>query len=316
MDRRTYLGTIAGSITTVGLAGCLGGDDETAADGTDDGIGADDGNDESITVGEWADGTIEFALPPFQDAEELQEQYAGVFEWLADGFDGVDAVEGVPTTSYSAVVESVVHGHTELANLSPIIYVLAQEDGIHPLVINWSHGSDAYHTYVATRAETGIETLADLEGTTIAMIDPLSTSGGLFPRYMLAEAGLDAGDVETEPGDFDIEWAGGHGAALEALQGGHVDAAAYGDFQHPDDDEIVKIAESDPIPFDPVVAKPDTPDEVREALIERLIETPDDALEDHRIDQFGEVEPGTYEPVYDVAVEMGVDIETLEPEED
>jgi len=295
MDRRTFIGAV-GSSVAIGLAGCLG--DETSAP--------------PETVGEWADGTIEFGLPPFQDAEELEQQYAGVFEWLEDGFDGVDSVEGTQTTSYSATVESVVNGHTEMANLSPIIYVLAAGDGVNPLAINWSHGADAYNTYIATQADSEIESLEDIAGHTIALVDPLSTSGGLFPRYMLAEAGLDAGDVETDPGDFDIDWAGGHDAALQALENGHVDAAAYGDFEHPDDDSIVRVAESDPIPFDPVVAKPDTPEAIREQLIERLIETPDSALENHRIDRFGEVEAGTYDPVQNVAEAMGVEIDDLE----
>jgi len=297
MERRSYLGAIT-SAAAVGLAGCLG----------------DDDTDERDAVGAWADGQLEFGLPPFQDAEELEAEYADVFEWLEGGFDV--EVEATPTTSYSAVVESVTAGHTELANLSPIIYALAADEGVHPLVINWSHGSEAYHTYIATRDDTGIEELSELEGATIAMVDPLSTSGGLFPRYMLAEAGLDAGDVETDPGHFDIEWAFGHGASLEALQAGHVDAAAYGDFQHPDDDEIVRVAESDPIPFDPIVARPDTPEDVREQLTERLLDTPEEALEEHRIDRFGEVEPGTYDPVRNVAEEMGVEIADLEEEEE
>ena len=298
MDRRTFLGAV-GSTGAVAIAGCTG----------------ESGSETPETVGEWAgDGTIEFGLPPFQDAEQLNEQYAPVFEWIADGFDGVDTVEGVQTTSYSATVESVVNGHTEMANLSPIIAVLAREDGVNPLAINWSHGAESYFSYIATRAETDIEELADIEGTTIAMVDPLSTSGGLFPRYMLSQAGLDAGDVNTPPGDFDIQWAGGHDASLAALENGHVDAAAYGDFQHPDDDSIVKITESDPIPFDPLVAKPDTPEPIQQALIERLLNTPESALEDHRIDRFGEVAEGTYDPVRSVAEEMGVEIDTLEPE--
>lgn len=302
MDRRRYLG-LAGTTITLAVTGCIG-SDEPATDAGDDPVGA------------WAGGTIEFALPPFQDVEDLRTQYAGVFEWLAAGFDGVDDVEGVPTTSYSAVIESIVHGHTELANLSPLIYVLSADEGIHPLAINWSHGSDAYRAYIATRADSGIESLADVEGRTVAMVDPLSTSGGMFPRYVLAEAGLDAGDLETEPADFDIEWAFGHDAALAALEAGHVDAAAYGDFQHPtDDDEIVKLAESDPIPFDPVVAKPDTPADVREALAERLHDTPEEYLEEHRIDRFGPVDDETYDPVRAVAREMGVTVETLDDAE-
>jgi len=298
MNRRQYVGLV-GTAATISVTGCLGD------------FGADDIDDAEQSVAAWADGTIEFGLPPFQDAEELEQQYAGTFEWLEDGFDEV-TVEGVPTTSYSAVVESIVQGHTELANLSPIIYILAREEGIHPLAINWSHGSDAYHTYIATRADTGIESLSDLDGKTVAMVDPMSTSAGMFPRYMLQEAGLDAGDLDTDPGDFDIEWSFAHDASLEALENGHVDAAAYGDFQHPDDDEIVKIAESDPIPFDPVVAKPDTPEDVREELSERLVDTPEEALENHRVDRFGPVESDTYEPVRNVAEAMGVDIETID----
>ncbi|MDF9746099.1 phosphate/phosphite/phosphonate ABC transporter substrate-binding protein [Natrinema salsiterrestre] len=303
MNRRTYLGVLTSGVA-VGAAGCLGD------------LDGDDIDSDEHPIGAWADGTIEFGLPPFQDAEELERQYAGTFEWLADGFEEVDSVEGTPTTSYSAVVESVVQGHTELANLSPVIYVIARDEGIHPLAINWSHGSEAYHSYIATRAETDVETLEDLEGATVAMVDPLSSSGGLFPRYMLAEAGLDAGDINTEPADFDVEWSFGHDAALQALENGHVDAAAYGDFQHPGGDEIVKVAESEPIPFDPIVVKPDTPETVRDQLSERLIKTPDDALEDHRVDRYGPVEPGTYDPVRDVAEEMGVEIADLEEDAD
>mgnify|MGYP002762246829 FL=1 len=299
MDRRTFLQAV-GSTSAVAVAGCAGQSESEPPE----------------SVGEWADdGSIEFGLPPFQDAEQLNEQYAPVFEWLADGFDGVDTVRGVQTTSYSATVESVVNGHTEMANLSPIISVLAAEDGVNPLVINWSHGADSYYSYIATHAESDIDALGDIAGSTVAMVDPLSSSGGLFPRYMLTQAGLDAGTVNSQPDDFDIQWAGGHDASLAALQNGHVDAAAYGDFQHPtDDDNIVKVAESDPIPFDPLVAKPNTPDAIQQALIERLLNTPESALEAHRIDRFGEISEGTYDPVRGVAEEMGVEIETLDPE--
>lgn len=299
MNRRTYLGTVvAGAVA--GVAGCLGSGEEI------------DPNEYPVAA--WANGEIEFGLPPFQDAEELQQNYAGTFEWLEDGFDEL-TITGTPTTDYSGVVESVLQGHTELANLSPIIFSQAMDDGVHPLAINWSHGAEAYYTYITTRAETDIETIEDLEGKTIAMVDPFSASGGIFPRYTLSKAGLDAGTVETEPGDFNIDWAGGHDAALRVLEEGHVDAAAYGDFQHPDDESIVKIAESDPIPFDVVAATPDTPDDVVTALRERLQATPDEYLEDHRVDQYGAYDAALYEQVREVADGMGVDVETLDDAE-
>ena len=306
MDRRTYLGVTAGAIAS--LAGCLGG----IADGDDehtDGVGD---SEAANPVAEWADGTIEFALPPFQDAEELDRQYAGLFAWLEDGFEGV-TVEGIGTTDYTAAIESVVHGHTELANLSPLIYVMAADEGITPLAVNELQGESSYHAYLATRAETGIETLADLEGKTVAMVDPLSTSGGLFPLYMLEEAGLDTGGTDGDGADFEeIQWAGGHDAAVTALEDGHVDAAAYGDFEHPDDDRIVIVEESPPIPLAAAVAKPDTPDEVVEALRDRLLETPEDALEEHIVTGFGEYDPDDYGLVSEVAARFGVTTSDLD----
>ncbi|ARS88567.1 PhnD/SsuA/transferrin family substrate-binding protein [Natrarchaeobaculum aegyptiacum] len=321
MDRRTYLGG-AGSALLAAGAGCLGGNgddgDGSNTEGSGD-AGAESDADTDDSVGAWSGGEIEFALPPFQDLEELQTQYAGTFEWLEDGFDGVDEVTGQETTSYAAAVESVVQGHSELGNLSPMIFALAQEDGVHPLAVNWSHGSDSYRTYIVTRAETGIESLADLEGETIALVDPLSASGGIFPQYTLREAGIDAGDVESDAEDVDVEWAGGHGNALTAVEQGHVAAAAYGDFQHPDDDEtdadLEVVAESDPIPFDVVVATPDTPEDVREALAERLQDTPAENLEDHRVDEYGEFDPDLYDQTREIAIEMGVDIDTLDDAE-
>ena len=65
MKRRTYLTSLAGA-ATIGLAGCLEGE---TGEGSD-----------AETVGEWAGSTIEFAIPPFQDAPERKEEYQGVFE--------------------------------------------------------------------------------------------------------------------------------------------------------------------------------------------------------------------------------------------
>ncbi|MHC3438470.1 phosphate/phosphite/phosphonate ABC transporter substrate-binding protein [Natrialbaceae archaeon A-gly3] len=298
MKRRTYLSVAAGSLV-IG-AGCLGGDEPTAEG----------------PVASWADGTIEFGLPPFQDQEELENQYAGLFEWLEEGFEGV-TVKGIPTTDYSSVIESVSHGHTELANLSPLIYVMAADEGITPLAVNELGGKSSYHAYVATKADSGIDSLEDLEGKEVAMVDPLSTSGGLFPLHMLEEAGLDTGGVDSEPTDLEIDWTFGHNLAVDALEAGHVDAAAYGDFEHPeDDDDLGIVAESPPIPLAAAVARPDTPEEVVEALTDRLLETPEDALEEHIVSGFGEYDPEAYDLVREVAENFGVTVSDLDETED
>ena len=49
-------------------------------------------------------------------------------------------------------------------------------------------------------------------------------------------------------------------------------------------------------------------------IIQADLNTPEAALEAHRIDRFGEISEGTYDPVRGGAEEMGVEIGTLDPE--
>ena len=298
VNRRTYLTTVAAG-AGLGVAGCLG----TPAEDTDNA---------STSVATWSDGHIEFGLPPFQDAEELERQYAGLFAWLEAGFDGV-TVDGTQTTSYSAVIESVTAGHTELANLSPLIYVMAADEGVTPLAVNELRGETSYHSYIATYDGSDIETLSDLAGATVAMVDPLSTSGGLFPMYTLEEAGLDTGGIDGDPVDLDIEWAFGHDLALQALENEHVDAAAFGDFIFDSPpDRIDVIAESEPIPLAAAVTQPDTPDDVVTALRERLYATPEEALAEHDVTGFSEYDADEYGTVRDIAERFGISVSDLE----
>ena len=302
MDRRSALIAI-GSASVAGLAGCLG-----------NGQGTEDTPE---TVAEWADGEIEFGLPPFQDEEELERQYAGIFEYLENRFDGVDRVEGVQTTSYSATVESVVGGHTELANLSPLIFVMAADEGITPLAVNELHGETSYHALIGTREETGIESLDELHGTTVAMVDPLSTSGGLFPMDMLEQVGLETGGVYDDAVDLTIQWAGDHNAALELLRNGHVDAAAFGDYLFAEPPSWVRILDkSDPIPLAAAVTQPDTPEPIESALEERLLATPEDALSEHVVSGFSAYNPADYDAVRSVADRFGLSVADLDESAD
>ena len=299
MNRRTYL--TAAAVGWMSLAGCL---ERAPAESA------------PLTVSAWADGELEFALPPFQDQEELERQYAGLFEWLEDGFEDV-AVEGIQTTSYSATVESVVGGHTELANLSPLIFVMAADEGITPLAVNELHGETSYHALIGTREETGIESLEDLQGVTVAMVDPLSTSGGLFPMDMLEQVGLETGGVYDDAVDLTIQWAGDHNAALELLRNGHVDAAAFGDYLFAEPPSWVRILDkSDPIPLAAAVTQPDTPEPIESALEERLLATPEDALSEHVVSGFSAYNPADYDAVRSVADRFGLSVADLDESAD
>ncbi|MFO7786274.1 MAG: phosphate/phosphite/phosphonate ABC transporter substrate-binding protein [Halospina sp.] len=118
-----------------------------------------------------------------------------------------------------------------------------------------------------------IESLEDLEGKHVALKDTGSTSGHIIPSKMLVDAGL---DLES---DLDITMAGD--ARIAALVNGDVDAMGGGnrDIEEiraadPDGDYRI-IAESDPLPGDPIIMRSNLPTECKSGLKQTLRENQD-----------------------------------------
>jgi phosphonate transport system substrate-binding protein len=192
-------------------------------------------------------------------------------------------------TSYAAVIEALCTGKADVAWLATFAYVLANAKcGVEAKLTTVRYGASTYTAEIiaqsdAARAERGLDpisSLDDLNGKTFAFTDPLSTSGYLFARAMLEDAG-----VELAESIF----AGGHPQAVLAVYNGDVDAgAAYwsairpdgslGDARrtalesYPDVGEKVKIVRlSDPIPNDTVSFRADLPEDVKDKLIAAIL---------------------------------------------
>src|SRR5262249_22284123 len=120
--------------------------------------------------------------------------------------------------------------------------------------------------------DSTIQTVSDLKGHTLALSDPGSTSGNLFPRYAMMKAGLNPDK------DVKIQYAGSHTASLLALVNGKVDAgevnsqqqataSAAGQF---DASKFRLIWHSAPIPNDPITVRGDLPAKFRSAFTKAL----------------------------------------------
>ncbi len=126
-------------------------------------------------------------------------------------------------------------------------------------------------------ADSDIESLADLEGKHVALKDTGSTSGHIIPSKMLVDAGLDLDD------DLEITMAGD--ARIAALVNGDVAAMGGGnrDIEELEamdpEGEYRVIAESDPLPGDPVVIRGNIAEECKAGLREALKANRDDLWE-------------------------------------
>lgn len=221
---------------------------------------------------------------------------------------------GVPirvtvASDYAAVVEALRNRTADLAFVHPAGYVLANREAKAMIVAKdrW-HGKTSYTSRVYVRKDSGIRSLEELRGKTIAFVDPSSTSGYVYPMVMLIQKGL---VQNKDPKTFFKEYvfSGSHDAGLMALLNGHVDAFASFDQareQYLKDpaqrEKLVWIAESAPIPEGGICARegldPALVAKVRSALLAMRGPEYDPILKKlYDIDGFEPAEDHEYEPV-------------------
>lgn len=164
-------------------------------------------------------------------------------------------------TDYTGVIEAMRANKLDVAFFAPGAYVLAeQKAGARAILKAVRNNKAFFYAAIITHRGSGITKLSDLKGKTFAFVDPASTSGGIYPRVMLMNAGLNPDH------DFArVIYAGGHDAAVLAVLNKKVDAAAtfsddskgkdsaWTQFLKPDEaKQILPIAYSKPIPSDSI----------------------------------------------------------------
>ena len=123
-----------------------------------------------------------------------------------------------PASDYSGVMQALGARQLELAGMGPAAYAGAWMDtngGVEPLTVSQqADGSIAYVAVMLVRRDSGIESLEQMRGRSLAWADPNSASGYLIPRFQLRRQG-----IGVEPGQFfgRTGFAGGHEQGVIAV---------------------------------------------------------------------------------------------------
>lgn len=172
--------------------------------------------------------------------------------------------------SYASLVQGMVTRKGDLAYMGPYIYKQAHDQGAAELLaVAVRNGTSTYQAGIFTRANSGLNTLKDLKGRSVAFADVNSTSGFNYPCAMMLAAHI---DPSRDLGK--IYMAGGHEQALAALAAGRVDAACVEILVYEnavqqgqmDPHKFKIIATSDPIPGSPLAMHPGLPASIKETL--------------------------------------------------
>ncbi len=178
-------------------------------------------------------------------------------------------VKGTVTLDYGSAIEAMRFEQADLAFVDPLAFMMAHEQiGAQPLLLEiYTTGSPTYYSCIWVRRDSGIKTLEDLRGKTIAYADQVDMSGHLLPRDMFVRAGLLNNDQLG--GEFfkQVYFAGGDEQAVRAVLNGFVDAAGVSQFSYlllrpQERDQVTVIDRSVDSPSHLIMARSGLPDEL------------------------------------------------------
>ena len=150
---------------------------------------------------------------PWTTPERLARIYEPICRYLSERLDRQFVFNVSP--DYGSLQRDMADGHIQIGIFSPGAFVDAQAaipDRIRYLATLKIGGSYFYRGYIFARRDSGIRSLHDLKGRSIAFTDQQSSSGYRFPLALLLEQGI-------EPGSFfsEIYFVGTHEKALDAV---------------------------------------------------------------------------------------------------
>lgn len=184
---------------------------------------------------------------------------------------------------YITVVEALGTSRADVAIMNTFSYLLAHSKyGAEAhLRVARRHGELTYKGEFIVREDSDIDSLSQLNGRTIAYVDPSSTSGYIYPKEMLRQRGVKTrqemfanghNQVVTKVYQGDVDAGAVFYSPPDALTGEILDARCKVVTQYPDVYEKVKIiALTDSIPNDPVVVRKNLDEKIRTAVIGALL---------------------------------------------
>lgn len=213
---------------------------------------------------------LRLAFIPQENPEKLIGDIDIITEYL-EGEIGAE-VAGFVTQDHAAAIEALRNAEADISFMGALPYVLANElMGAEVVLSEVYRGRSYYRGRIFVRKESGITSVEELRGKSIAFADPISESGYLYPLDIFVNAGLlERGD---DPTNFfgTVYFAGGYQQAIQAVANGFADAAGTSEFSEflltPEQlAGVTWIAESDLIPSHTVIARPDLDNSKLEAF--------------------------------------------------
>ena len=188
----------------------------------------------------------------YENPEQLVEDVKPIIAYLEKTLN-MD-IKHFIATDYAGVVEALRNETADMGFMGALQYVIAHKmAGAYPILGEIYNGKSTYISKIFVRRDSGISNIKDLNGKSIAFVDPISSSGYMYPLDIFKQKGLIKDKDKAEQFFKKIYFSGGDEQALRAVLNNFVDAAGIGQYaynllNYDERAEIVSIADSKPIP--------------------------------------------------------------------
>lgn len=259
---------------------------------------------------------LTIGLIPAEDSQAMIERSREVLDSLQQQL-GMP-VKAFVATDYNGVIEALRSKKLDVAYLGPFSYVLASSIAdveAFAVAVTKKTGQSAYRSVIIARKDSGLAKPADLKGRSFAFVDPTSTSGHLFPKAGLLQAGY---DPEATFGR--VIFSGSHDASILAVANKKVDAAAVADRilataiakGQVKQDQLQVVWSSGPIPESPMVWRKDLDPALKERIAKALANVKDLPWGDQGVlNGFQPTNDAAYNIIRDTATALKLDLRSM-----
>lgn len=219
---------------------------------------------------------LKFAFISYANPQQVARDIKPIVKYL-EPCVGVP-IKGFVVLDFGSVIEAMRSGKVDLATIDPLAFMMAHEQiGATPLVLEvYLTGRASYHSNVWVRRDSGIKSVADLKGRTIAFAARVDMSGHLLPREIFVDRGLMS--RRGPAGGFfkQVYFAGGDEQAIRAVINRHVDAAGISQYAYlllrpGERDLVTTVARSIESPAHLIMARKGLSKKVRRRLKQALL---------------------------------------------